>query len=239
MTIRQTGFHAVLGLATATILAFVTPAQAVTEIQWWHAMTGGNDIVNKLAEDFNSSQTDYKVVPSFKGSYPDTMNAGIARFAVTRRISFKVFEVGTATMMSAKGRDQAGLRIDEGRGRAVRPQGLSACDHGLLLDGEGRHAVVSLQFLVDGDVDQPRRAEEGEHRGDTENMAGGFDAAKKLKAAGHTTCGFSNAWASAGPISNSSPHGITCRSAARRTASTASTPCWSSTRRCTSSICRT
>ena len=35
-----------------------TPAHAVTELQWWHAMTGGNnDIVNKLAEEFNASQS--------------------------------------------------------------------------------------------------------------------------------------------------------------------------------------
>src|SRR3954465_12014743 len=71
------------GLATtlATTLALASPAQAVTELQWWHAMTGGNnDVVNRLAEEFNASQSDYKVVPSFKGGYADTMNAGIAAF---------------------------------------------------------------------------------------------------------------------------------------------------------------
>ncbi len=101
MTIRRMGF----GLAASTILAFATPAQAVTEIQWWHAMTGGNnDIVNKLADDFNASQSDYKVVPTFKGSYPDTMNAGIAAFrAGNAPHIIQVFEVGTATMMSATG----------------------------------------------------------------------------------------------------------------------------------------
>ena len=55
-------------------------------------MTGGNnDIVNKLAEEFNASQTDYKIVPSYKGAYPDTMNAGIAAFRANnpRRISFR------------------------------------------------------------------------------------------------------------------------------------------------------
>src|SRR5919106_965981 len=77
MAFRQFGPAA----AVTAALAFATPAHAVTEIQWWHAMTGGNnDIVNKLAEEFNASQSDYKVVPSYKGSYPDTMNAGIAAF---------------------------------------------------------------------------------------------------------------------------------------------------------------
>ena len=72
-----------LGLAStlATVLALATPAYAATELQWWHAMTGANnDVVNKLAADFNASQSDYKVMPSFKGGYADTMNAGIAAF---------------------------------------------------------------------------------------------------------------------------------------------------------------
>ena len=59
-----------LGLATST------SAFAQTEIQWWHAMTGANnDVVNKLAEEFNASQKDYKVVVSYKGQYADTLNA--------------------------------------------------------------------------------------------------------------------------------------------------------------------
>ena len=68
MALRQFGAAATVTVA----LALATPAYAVTEIQWWHAMTGGNnDVVNKLAEDFNASQSDYKVVPSFKGGYAD------------------------------------------------------------------------------------------------------------------------------------------------------------------------
>lgn len=86
-------------------IAFSATANAATEIQWWHAMTGGNnDIVNKLAEEFNASQPDYKIVPSYKGAYPDTMNAGIAAFRANNAPHIiQVFEVGTATMMSAKG----------------------------------------------------------------------------------------------------------------------------------------
>src|SRR5664279_2115026 len=102
MALRQFGAAA----AVAVTLAFAaTPAHAVIEIQWWHAMTGGNnEVVNKLAEDFNASQTEYKVMPSYKGSYPDTMNAGIAAFrAGNAPHIIQVFEVGTATMMSATG----------------------------------------------------------------------------------------------------------------------------------------
>ena len=60
--------HSIRLLAAAAAIAVTTPALAVTEIQWWHAMSGGNnDIVNRLADDFNKSQSDYKVVPSYKG----------------------------------------------------------------------------------------------------------------------------------------------------------------------------
>ena len=96
-----------LGLAAAfaTTIALASPAHAVTELQWWHAMTGGNnDIVNKLADEFNASQSDYKVVPTFKGTYAETMNAGIAAFrAGNAPHIMQVFEVGTATMMAATG----------------------------------------------------------------------------------------------------------------------------------------
>src|SRR6476620_2409965 len=94
------------GLATTlATLALATPAYAVTELQWWHAMTGANnDVVNKLAAEFNASQSDYKVMPSFKGGYADTMNAGIAAFrAGNAPHIMQVFEVGTATMMAATG----------------------------------------------------------------------------------------------------------------------------------------
>ena len=43
-------------VASAIALSAASPAFAQTEIQWWHAMTGGNnDVVVKLAEEFNQS----------------------------------------------------------------------------------------------------------------------------------------------------------------------------------------
>ena len=50
--------------AVALATALVMPAQAQTEIQWWHSMTAVNgEWVNDLAKDFNASQTKYKIVP--------------------------------------------------------------------------------------------------------------------------------------------------------------------------------
>jgi sn-glycerol 3-phosphate transport system substrate-binding protein len=94
-----------LAAALAVAGLFATSAYAQTEIQWWHSMTGANNTgVNELAAKFNASQTEYKIVPVFKGSYPESMTAAIAAFrAGNPPHILQVFEVGTATMMSAKG----------------------------------------------------------------------------------------------------------------------------------------
>src|SRR6186997_2462239 len=85
--------------------ALSAPAQAQTEIQWWHSMGGAlGEALNGLANKFNASQKDYKVVAVFKGGYPESMTAAIAAFrAGNAPHMLQVFEVGTATMMAAKG----------------------------------------------------------------------------------------------------------------------------------------
>lgn len=79
-------------------------SHAQTEIQWWHSMGGAlGEWVNDQAKDFNASQKDYKVVPTFKGSYDESMTAAIAAFrAGNAPHILQVFEVGTATMMASK-----------------------------------------------------------------------------------------------------------------------------------------
>ena len=55
--------------------------QAQTDIQWWHSMTAVNgEWVNDLAKDFNASQKDYRIVPTFKGTYDESMTGAIAAF---------------------------------------------------------------------------------------------------------------------------------------------------------------
>ncbi len=96
-----------LPLAGALALAALIsgPAHAQTEIQWWHSMTGGlNDWVLDLANGFNASQKEYKIVPTYKGTYDETMPAAVAAFrAGNAPHILQVYEVGTATMMAAKG----------------------------------------------------------------------------------------------------------------------------------------
>ncbi len=107
----------------ASLLATGLAAQAQTEIQWWHSMTAvNNEWVNDLARDFNASQKDYKVVPTFKGTYDENMTAAIAAFrAGNAPHILQVFEVGTATMMASKGATVPVAKVMKDAGRGLRP----------------------------------------------------------------------------------------------------------------------
>lgn len=98
----RTGFLA----ATALSLTLAAPAaQAQTTINWWHAMGGElGELLEGVAEGFNESQSDYRVVPSFRGTYAEAMTGAIAAFRARQQPHIlQVFEVGTGTMMAAEG----------------------------------------------------------------------------------------------------------------------------------------
>jgi sn-glycerol 3-phosphate transport system substrate-binding protein len=192
MALRQFGAAA----AAAVTLAFAAaPAQAVTEIQWWHAMTGpNNDVVVKLANDFNASQSDYKIVPTFKGSYADTLNAGIAAFRAGNAPGImQVFEVGTATMMAAKGAIKPVYELMKEQGEAFNPNSYLPAITGYYSTAKGDMLSfpfnsssmvlwVNLDALKKADIAEPPKT-----------WPEVFEDAKKLHATS-PSCGFSNGW---------------------------------------------
>lgn len=92
--------------ATALTLSMAAPmAQAQTQISWWHAMGGElGELLEAVAEGFNESQSDFQVVPSFRGTYAEAMTGAIAAFRANQQPHIlQVFEVGTGTMMGAEG----------------------------------------------------------------------------------------------------------------------------------------
>jgi sn-glycerol 3-phosphate transport system substrate-binding protein len=99
-------FFGLLRVATAAaVIASASPAMAATDIMWWHAMSGelGRQL-EKLAADFNASQSEYRIVPSYKGNYTETVTAAIFAFRSRSQPAIvQVNEIGTATMMAAKG----------------------------------------------------------------------------------------------------------------------------------------
>jgi len=91
-------------LVTLVMYPLTLMAEPIT-INWWHAHGGRlGEKVNSIAEEYNKSQSDYQVVATYKGNYADTMTAGIAAFRSKNPPHIlQVFEVGTASMMAARG----------------------------------------------------------------------------------------------------------------------------------------
>ncbi|MEZ5765507.1 MAG: sn-glycerol-3-phosphate ABC transporter substrate-binding protein UgpB [Xanthobacteraceae bacterium] len=103
--IRWAGACARLAGAAGLLLLTLAPLRAATDIAWWHAMSGelGRQL-EKLAEDFNASQPDFRIVPVYKGNYSETISASIFAFRSRSQPAIvQVNEVATATMMAAKG----------------------------------------------------------------------------------------------------------------------------------------
>ncbi len=92
-------------VAASLCATMAASAHAATEITWWHAMQGAlGERVAGLADQFNKSQSEYKVTAVFKGNYDEAMAAAIAAYRAGNAPHIQqVFEVGTATMMYSKG----------------------------------------------------------------------------------------------------------------------------------------
>ena len=135
-----------LAVALAAGGLFSANAQAQTEIQWWHSMTGAlGDKLNEIASGFNASQKDYKVVPVYRGSYPESMTAAIAAFrAGNAPHILQVFEVGTATMMAAKGAVKPVYQMMKEAGEPFDPKNYLAAVSGYYSDSKGN--LLSLPF---------------------------------------------------------------------------------------------
>ena len=121
---RRTLAAAALSAATLPLIGTRTAtAQAQPlEVQFWHGLPqplGG--LLEQIVAGFNASQQKYKVVPSFRGSYPETMVAAIAAFRANQAPHIvQMFEVGTGTMMAA--------------GRAVKPTYELLAESGVSID---------------------------------------------------------------------------------------------------------
>jgi sn-glycerol 3-phosphate transport system substrate-binding protein len=136
------------GAAVVLALAFgaSAPAQAQTEVQWWHAMGGQlGEALNALAEDFNKSQKDYKVIPVYKGTYTETMTAAIAAFRARQHPHIvQVFEVGTATMMAARGAVYPVHQLMADAGEPFDPAAYLPAVYGYYATADGR--LLSMPF---------------------------------------------------------------------------------------------
>src|SRR3954447_8269328 len=185
--------------AAAAAVSFASPAQAVTDIMWWHAMSGelGRQL-EKLAADFNASQSEYRIVPGYKGNYTETVTAAIFAFRSRSQPAIvQVNEIATGTMMAARGAIYPVFELMRDQAEAFSPAAYLPAVNGYYADVAGN--MLSFPFNASTPILYYNK-----------NMfrSAGLDpeippktwpevgaAAKRLRAAG-AVCGFTTSWPS-------------------------------------------
>ncbi len=188
-------FIAALSLGCAvSVSAFAAPV----EIQWWHAMTGANnDRVNQLVDGFNASQSDYKVVATFKSNdYTELMNQTIAAYRAGNAPHItQVFEVGTATMMAAKGAIKPVYELMAEAGEKFDPNVYLPAIKAYYSTAQGK--MLSMPFNSSTPIFYYNKDAFAKAGLDPEKAPKTWpeviDAAKKVRASGHA-CGLTTAW---------------------------------------------
>jgi sn-glycerol 3-phosphate transport system substrate-binding protein len=188
---------ALVGLLMVLTVVGVPPAEAVTEIQWWHAMDGAlGEWVNDIAAGFNKSQTEYKVNAVFKGTYTETMTGAIAAFRAKQPPHIvQVFEVGTATMMAAKGAVKPVHELMAEAGEKFDPKEYLPAVTGYYTTPDGK--MLSMPFNSSTPVlyynkDAFKKAGLDPNK-PPQTWPEVGEAAKKIQAAGYP-CGVSTQW---------------------------------------------
>lgn len=184
-------------VATSALL-MASSAMAATEIQWWHAMTGANnEVVEQLSKEFNESQKDYKVLPVFKGTYPETLNAGIAAFRAKQPPAIiQVFDAGSGVMMGAQGAivpvadvlEKAGLTFNKADYLPGIVSYYSKPD-GTMLSFPYNSSSPIMYYNKDIFTKAGLDAENP-----PKTWPAVFEAAKKIKSSGAAPCGFTSTW---------------------------------------------
>jgi sn-glycerol 3-phosphate transport system substrate-binding protein len=183
--------------AIAVAAALSTAAYAQTEIQWWHSMTAvNNEVVNDLANNFNASQKNYKIVPTFKGTYTEAFTAAVAAFrAGNAPHVLQVFEVGTATMMSNKGVTVPVGKVMKDAGEKFDPKTFVSAVAGYYTSPSGEMLSFPFNssttvFYINKDAFKAAGIDTTKPPSTWPEVA---LAAAKLKASGHK-CPFTTAW---------------------------------------------
>jgi sn-glycerol 3-phosphate transport system substrate-binding protein len=192
-------------LAASALALGVTSVHAQTEIVWWHSMGGAlGEWVNDLAKSFNDSQKDYKVVPVFKGSYDESMTAAIAAFRAGQAPHIlQVFEVGTATMMAAKGAIKPVYQLMKEQGEPFDPKSYLPVVTGYYSDQQGNMLSFpfnssTVMFYINKDAFRKAGLDPNKPPRTWKEV---LAAADKLKAAGQE-CVYTTSWPSWKHIEN-------------------------------------
>ncbi|KAB1069890.1 sn-glycerol-3-phosphate ABC transporter substrate-binding protein UgpB [Methylobacterium planeticum] len=185
-------------LAGLVLALLPVAAHAATELQLWHSLDGANGaLVARMADDFNASQSAYRVITIYKGPYAETINGGIAAYRAGEAPHIlQVFEVGNGTMAAAIGAVKPVSEVLRAAGRAVEPDAFLPVIATNYLARDGH--MLSLPFNISAmvmwiNLDRFRRAGLDPDRL-PETWPQLFDAARALKRTDPSACAFSTAW---------------------------------------------
>ena len=188
-------------VGSATLAYHAQPARAQSPrvtVEFWHGLPaplGG--ILEKIVTDFNESQTQYQVNATYKGSYPETMVAAIAAFrAGNAPHVVQMFEVGTATMMSARGAIKPVHELMKETGVAFDPAAYLPSVAGYYSLPDGRMMAMpfnSSTTIMFYNKDAFKKAGLDPNK-PPQTWADLRAAAQKIRAANASPCGFTTAW---------------------------------------------
>ena len=195
-----------MGLAALSLTLSTSVAFAATEVTWWHAM--GGELGTKLEEivaGYNASQSDYVVTPVYKGSYAETMTAAIAAFRAGEQPEIvQVFEVGTGTMMAAKGAVYPVYQLMADMGAAFNPDDYLPTVVGYYTDLEGN--MLSMPFNSSTPIFYYNKNAFEAAGLDPETPPKTWEEleafSRQIIEAGAATCGFTTGWISWAQLEN-------------------------------------
>ncbi|MBI5262942.1 MAG: sn-glycerol-3-phosphate ABC transporter substrate-binding protein UgpB [Bradyrhizobium sp.] len=186
-------------LGVTCALALASPALAATDIMFWHAMSGelGRQL-EKLSADFNAQQSDYRIVPAYKGSYTETVNAAIFAFRSRRQPAIvQVNDVATATMIAARGAIYPVFELMREEHEPFSPEAYLPAVAGYYADSAGH--LLSLPFNASTPILYYNKKMFREAGLDAETPPKTWPevgaAAKRLREKG-AVCGFTTSWPS-------------------------------------------
>jgi sn-glycerol 3-phosphate transport system substrate-binding protein len=186
--------------ATALAASIAAPAvaQQPTEIQMWMGLTGqGGELLTRFGDDFNKSQSEFRVVVSFKGQYPEQRAAAVAAFrAGNPPHIMQMFDAGSGDMVAAR---NAIVPVSEVFRRAnipFNPADFIAPARGYygLKDG----SLLSMPFNVSTTVlfynkDTFRKAGLDPEK-PPQTWPQLIEAAKKIRSTNASPCGYTTTW---------------------------------------------
>lgn len=186
-------------IAASLVAGLSGPVRAATEILWWHAMPGqlGREL-EAIASDFNALQSDYRIVPVYKGSYTETVTAAIFAFRSNAQPAIvQVNEIATATMMAAKGAIYPVHELMRDRGAAFDPAAYLPAVTGYYTDVGGN--MLSFPFNASTPILYYNKTQFKKAGLDPETPPRTWldveEAARRLRGSG-MACGFTTHWPS-------------------------------------------